>query len=78
MRRALFVLFCLFLWSSSLGQSTRSTPNEPEGIEALVAEVRQLRKDFADYQWIRAQSRDSPPSFAGSGSSGCACCAAPQ
>lgn len=46
MRRALFVLFSLFLSSSSLGQSTRSTPNEPEGMQALVAEVRQLRKDL--------------------------------
>ena len=46
MRRALFVLFCVFLSSSSLGQSTRSTPNEPEGMQALVAEVRQLRKDL--------------------------------
>ena len=46
MRRALFVIFWLFLSSSSLGQSTRSTPNEPEGMQALVAEVRQLRKDL--------------------------------
>ena len=46
MRRALFVLFCLFLSSSSLCQSNRSTPNEPEGMQALVAEVRQLRKDL--------------------------------
>lgn len=46
MRRALFVLFSLFLSSSSLGQSTRSTPNEPEGMQALVAEIRQLRKDL--------------------------------
>lgn len=46
MRRALFVLFCLFLSSSSLGQATRSTPNEAEGMQALVAEIRQLRKDL--------------------------------
>lgn len=46
MRRALFVLFSLFLSSSSLGQSTRSTPNEPEGMQALVAEIRHLRKDL--------------------------------
>ena len=46
MRRALFVLSFLFLSSSGLGQSTQSTLNEPQGMQALVAEVRQLRKDL--------------------------------
>ena len=44
MRPALFVLCFLFLSASGLSQSTQSTPNEPEGMRALVAEVRLLRK----------------------------------
>jgi|ERR671922_762396 chromosome segregation ATPase len=46
MHRALFVLCFLFLSESGLSQSTQSTPNEPEGMQALVAEVRLLRKDL--------------------------------
>jgi chromosome segregation ATPase len=46
MRPALFVLCFLFLSASGLSQSTQSTPNEPEGMRALVAEVRLLRKDL--------------------------------
>jgi len=52
-RRALFVLILLILLSSGIGQSARSTPNEPEGTEALVAEI---KKGFANYQWIRFSS----------------------
>lgn len=44
MRRALFLVLCfLFLSVSGLGQSTTS---ESQGMQALVAEVRQLRKDL--------------------------------
>ena len=46
MRRGLFVLSFLFLSSSGLGPSTQSTLNELQGMQALVAEVRQLRKDL--------------------------------
>jgi chromosome segregation ATPase len=41
-----FSLCFLFFCASSLGQSTQSTANESQGIQALVAEVRQLRKDL--------------------------------
>ncbi len=44
MRRSLFFVFCFLLLSASgLGQSTAS---ESQGMQALVAEVRQLRKDL--------------------------------
>jgi hypothetical protein len=46
MRRALFVLCFLFLSAPGLSQSTQSTTNEPKGMQALVAEVRLLRKDL--------------------------------
>ena len=62
-RRALFVLILLILSSSGIGHSARSTPNEPEGTEALIVETRQLRKDLQT-----TNGYDSPPSFAGSGS----------
>ena len=43
-----FVLSVCFLFpcASILGQSTQSTTNESQGVQALVAEVRQLRKDL--------------------------------
>lgn len=44
MRRAIFFVGC-FLALSGLGQSTQS-PTEAEGMQALVAEVRLLRKDL--------------------------------
>lgn len=44
MRRTWFFVFCfLFLCASGLGQSTAT---ESQGMQALVAEVRQLRKDL--------------------------------
>src|SRR5207302_3481187 len=44
MRRSFLFVFCfLFLSASGLGQSTA---NDPQGMQALVAEVRQLRKDL--------------------------------
>jgi len=44
MRRTWFFVFCLlFLCTSGLGQSTAT---ESQGMQALVAEVRQLRKDL--------------------------------
>ena len=44
MRRTSFFVFCfLFLCASGLSQSTSS---ESQGMQALVAEVRQLRKDL--------------------------------
>src|ERR1041385_4159006 len=44
MRRSLFFVSCfLFLSVSGLGQSTAS---ESQGMQALVAEVRQLRRDL--------------------------------
>jgi len=46
MRPALFVLCFLFLSAPGLSQSTQSTPNEPEGMRAFVAEVRLSRKDL--------------------------------
>lgn len=44
MRRTFFFV-CCFLALSGLGQSTQS-PTEAEGMQALVAEVRLLRKDL--------------------------------
>src|SRR5205085_11252793 len=44
MHRSWFFVFCfLFLSASGLGQSTAT---ESQGMQALVAEVRQLRKDL--------------------------------
>src|SRR5437588_11997734 len=44
MRRSFLFVFCfLFLSACGLGQSTA---NDPQGMQALVAEVRQLRKDL--------------------------------
>jgi len=48
MRALVFVFSVCFLfpYATSLGQSTQSTANESQGMQALVAEVRQLRKDL--------------------------------
>lgn len=46
MRRALFVLSFLLLACSGISQSTQPIANQPGGIEAVVTEVRQLRKDL--------------------------------
>jgi hypothetical protein len=48
MRALVFVFSVCFLFpcASTLGQSTQSTTNESQGMQALVAEVRHLRNDL--------------------------------
>ena len=47
MRHTWFFALCFLLFSASgLGQSTPSAANDTQGMQALVAEVRQLRKDL--------------------------------
>lgn len=74
-RSWLFVLVLLLISAPSLGQSNSS---DSQGMQALVAEVRQLRKNLQTTNGYALKSADSPLSLADSGSNSRPRLATPQ